>query len=111
MQNKIANRTFWSNDGWFMTLRHGDENILSFAGSRLVKIRKSASGIVAGPFESFEQMESWFEGFLTRHARPREIQVDNTLVGELQVAGHPMELVTVDATRMQEKDPVRFQFG
>jgi hypothetical protein len=111
MHNKITNRTFWSNDGWFMNLRHGDENTLSFAGNRLVRIRKSANGVVAGPFGSFEQMESWFGGFLTRHARPRELPVEQGPAVELTAAGHPMELVPVDATRMLEKTWTRFQFG
>ena len=111
MHTKIANRTFWSNDGWFMTLRHGDENILTFAGNRLVRIRKSASGIVAGPFESYEQMLLWFDGFLVRHARPREIPVIQAQAGESSEAGHSLELVPVDATRMLEKDQVRFQFS
>lgn len=112
MKSNISERTFWSNDGWFMSLRRGDENILSFAGNRPVRIRTCANGVIAGPFNSLEQVEVWFETFLARHASPREIQVNNKEIAlDFTAAGRPLELIEIEETRMLEKSQVRFQFA
>ena len=112
MKSNISERTFWSNDGWFMSLRHGDENVLSFVGNKPVRIRTCANGIIAGPFASLEQLEIWFDTFLARHASPREVRMNaNETVPDFNVAGHPLELLTIEETRMLEKSHVRFQFA
>jgi len=112
MKSKITERTFWLNEGWFINLRNVDANLVSYAGNKRVPVRASVSGVIAGPFASYEQLENWFDTFLNRHASPREVQTHN---GEIDMSisgsGIALELMEIEATRMLDKGNVVFHFG
>jgi len=73
MNDKIDERVFWKNSGWYISLREEDKDVVSFVGKRRVQIRTGKFGVIAGPFDSMEQLEYWFDGFLCQHGRPREM--------------------------------------
>lgn len=112
MNSLINERTFWSDEGWFVYLRKCDKNLVSYVGSRRLNIRKGEFGVIAGPFISQSQLETWFEGFLSRHAQPREMQ---TFTGEqalnTYLDGSRLELMVIDDTRKLENGNVRFHFA
>ncbi len=112
MNSNITDRTFWSNDGWFINLRKGDENVVSFVGNRRLNIRCGEFGVIAGPFNSLIQMEDWFTTFQGRHGRPREMQMHQEQVGSLMnMDNSGLELVAVEEIRNHAKNVAGFRFG
>jgi hypothetical protein len=112
MKSNITDRTFWSNDGWFINLRHGDENLVLFSGKRRVNLRSGEFGVIAGPFTSLVQMESWFASFLTKHGKPRDIvSLNSGANAGVNATSLTLELLAIEDTWLQEKKPVRFQFA
>jgi len=112
MNSNITDRTFWSNDGWFINLRKGDENVVSFVGNRRLNIRSGEFGVIAGPFNSLIQMENWFTTFQGRHGRPREMQMHQEQVGNsIDMDNTGLELVAVEEIMNQAKNQAGFHFG
>jgi hypothetical protein len=111
MKSNITDRIFWSNNGWFITMREGDENVVSFLGNKRLPIRSGSSGVIAGPFNSQIQIENWFATFQGRHGRPREIQMYQAQAGiSSDMDTSALELVAIDEVRKQAKNPAGFQF-
>jgi len=112
MNSNITDRTFWSNDGWFINLRKGDENVVSFVGNRRLNIRSGDFGVIAGPFNSLIQMENWFTTFQGRHGKPRDLQMHQEQVGSsIDMDNTGLELVAVEEIRHQAKNVAGFRFG
>lgn len=112
MNSNITDRTFWSNDGWFMNLRKGDEDRVSFIGSRRVKLRAGEFGVIAGPFNSLVQMETWFIHFLSRHAKPRaDVNATTSLSSDIPATTLKLELLTMEENRMQDDTNACIRFA
>jgi hypothetical protein len=112
MNSNITDRTFWSNDGWFLNLRKGDENVMSFVGNRRLNIRSGDFGVIAGPFNSLIQMENWFTTFQGRHGKPRDLQMYQGQVGSsIDMDNTGLELMAVEEIRNLAKNVAGFHFG
>jgi hypothetical protein len=72
MKELLNGRIFWNAAGWFVTLRNCDKNLISFVRGRRLKVRDCGYGIIAGPFDSADQLETWFSSYLSNQSRPRE---------------------------------------
>jgi hypothetical protein len=72
INNRDVKRSFWTSDGWYVYMREGDEQHISYVNFRKVKFQKEGNGNIAGPFRSKRQMDEWYTGFISMHAYARK---------------------------------------
>lgn len=59
-------RIFNDQDGWYIVMRESDEKYLTGSKHKVI-----GNQHLMGPFQSKQQTEEWFEGYLAMHAENR----------------------------------------
>ena len=66
-----VDRYFHTNVGWYICMRPGDEELLSYCGHQPVQYNNIEGKPIAGPFRTKRIMLRWLDGFISSHANPR----------------------------------------
>jgi hypothetical protein len=69
----LAERYFHTSEGWYISMRPGDENHLARCGFKRVIFETIEGKVIAGPFISKVHLIKWFEGFVTFFGKNRNI--------------------------------------
>jgi hypothetical protein len=64
-------RYFYTTNGWYIYMRHGDEKIPSHVNFKDVQYYMENGIPIAGPFKSRQQMLRWFDGFVSLYSKKR----------------------------------------